>query len=305
MAFLNAFIKDIFHTNFGFKVCSLKSIADHDVWRKDIMPLISPFLVWTWCLYWKFKTNRYLHRICPLQKMTKIGKFRRNFTTFEKTMQFIHMYFFYVLVRGLSFALFQAFSFDPQTNFLLKNLSDYLYMDVYHGIFVPLIMEIPPTLRMNRRRNATDFFVRRPKFLEPRRPVQSEEGNSISRGSAALCWVEESLQTNKSRRSEKANHARFSSTDPDQERSSGGNQGLMRRKKSVGEMGSPTRNLTTRKLKNQNKKDVDGIRKRIAAKTKSQTIEVQVHGSMSQDCDEIENSHLMSIKSDPIVPIDI
>ena len=63
--------------------------------------------------------------------MSNIGRFRRNFTTFEKTTQFIRINFFDGLVhQGLLFSLFKAFSFKPQTNFLLANLSDYLYMDI-------------------------------------------------------------------------------------------------------------------------------------------------------------------------------
>ena len=272
------------------------------------MPLVSAFLVWTFSLYTKFKTIQYLRGICPQQKMSSIGKFRRNFTTFEQTMQFIHIYFFYGVVRGISLCLFQAFSFEPQTNFLLANILDYLYMDVYHGIFLPLIMKIPPTLSTNRQRHPTGFFVRRPTFLEPRRPVQSKEENS-TRGSAALCWAAESMQTNKGRRRRQKVSCARSSSREDLER-------LSRGKKSIGEMDSPTRNFT-RKLQNGSNKDVNKTRKGFSSSsssfssssspaiTRSRAIEVQVHGSMPQDCDHIENSYFRSTRSDSIVHIDI
>ena len=142
-------IRGTIHTYFDYKVCNFKSIADHDVLRKDIMPLMSPLLVWIYCIYWKFKTNRYLQGLCPQQNMSIFGKFRRNFTTFEQTTQFIQINFFYgILHQGVCFWLFQAFSLEPETNFLLANISDFLYMDIYHCIFLPMVMEIPPTLQL-------------------------------------------------------------------------------------------------------------------------------------------------------------
>ena len=195
MTFGVALIKDKFHTDFGFKVCTLRSISDHDVWRKNVMPLFSPFLVWTTCMYYKFKTNQYLRRICPQQKMFILGNFRRNFITFEQTTQFMHVYFFYGIVHyGIFFSLVQAFSLEPQTNFLLSIISDYLYMNIFLGIVLPMIIEIPPTLNTNRQGDAADFFVRKPQLLEPRRP---EEQNSTRR---AVCWAEEQTDKRTKRR---------------------------------------------------------------------------------------------------------
>ena len=301
------------------------------------MPLISPFLVWIFCIYWKFKTNRYLHRMCPQQKMSSIGKFRRNFTTFEQTTQFISINFFYGFVhQGLLFGLLQAFSFKPETNFLLANICDYLYMDIYHGIVLPMFMEIPPTVSQNKQRRAADFFVQKPQFLEPRRPLVQIEEQLTTRGSAL-----ESLQTNKRKKKRvKASRPRSSLTDlhGERERSSRCNnntspttniardqtklpaviqvlphsaaeeqgsksvEDLSRENESIGNgtTDSPKKNLF-RKMQNRSEKSAT----KIAPKMKSQTIKVHIHGSMSQSCDQIENSNFSSIMSDPIVPIDI
>lgn len=280
------------------------------------MPLFSPFLVWTTCMYFKFKTNRYLYRICPQQKMSIIGKFRRNFITFEQTTQFMHVYFFYGIIDyGIFFSLLKTFSFEPQTNFLLANMSDYLYMNIFLGVFLPMIMEIPPTLNMNRQRHATDFFVRKPQFLEPRRPVEREEQHN--RGEA-LCWAEESMRTNKLRREgEKVSPASALSTDLHRELERLNTNTTVIQilphttceeemsDVSTDEMDGPppaTRNLSG-KLENRSK---NFVTKNPAAKTKSKSIEVH---SMSQ----IESnsrfrstkSNFRSTKSNPIVPIDI
>ena len=175
MAPLVSILRGRFHVFFDYKVCLFKSIEDHDLWRKDIMPLFIPFLVWTWCQYLKLKTNRYLNKICPQQKMSSIGKFRRNFTTFEQTMQFIQVNFFCVIFyRGFLFSLFQTFSLRPETNCLITTQAEYLYIDIFHGTILPMVMEIP-SIKSMRRKKHPKFFVRRSKFLEPRRPVMSEE----------------------------------------------------------------------------------------------------------------------------------
>ena len=80
---------------------------------------------------------------------------------------------------------------------------------------------------------------------------------------------------------------------------------LSRGLKSIGELNSPSSRNLTRILQERSKKYVTQIRKGNAAEKKSQTIEVHVHGSMSQGCDQIENSNFSSIMSDIIVPIDI
>ena len=173
MAPILSMIKGSLYAHFDFKVCIFKSIADHDVLKTQIVPLMPASLMWIFCLYLKFKTNRFLHKICPQQKLSIIGKYRRNFATFDQTMQFTQNYFFYGMFhQGLCFWLFQAFAFEPKTNFLLANICDFLYLDLYHCIFLPMRMEIPPTLIHNKRTRATDFFVRKPQSLEPRRPLQ-------------------------------------------------------------------------------------------------------------------------------------
>ena len=77
---------------------------------------------------------------------------------------------------------------------------------------------------------------------------------------------------------------------------------LLKENESIGNgtTDSPKKNLA-RRMQNRSEKSAT----KIAPKMKSQTTKVQIHGSMSQGCDQIENSNFSSIMSDPIVPIDI
>ena len=211
-------------------------------------------------------------------------------------------------------------------------------MDIYHGIVLPMFMEIPPTVSQNKQRRAADFFVQKPQFLEPRRPLVQIEEQLTTRGSTL-----ESLQTNKRKKKRvKASRPRSSLTDlhgererisrcndnnntsptsniardqtkfpaviqilphsATEEQGSKSIEDLSRENESIGNgtTDSPKKNLFKRM---QNKSEEYATK--IAPKIKSQTIKVHIHGSMSQSCDQIENSNFSSIMSDPIVPIDI
>ena len=148
-----------------------------------------------------------------------------------------------------------------------------------------MVMEIPPPLTEKRGKRATDFFVRKPLSLEPRRPVQSSpeprlpvqiHEQTSRRGPVALCQADESMKTNKRKR-------QGDNVSLDREMKTGRRLDMI---ESAHPKASTSGNQT--------------IRKGIVAEAKNQTIEVHVHGSMSQG--RIENSHFRS--PGPIVPIE-
>ena len=170
---LKSINKGNFQDAFRSKLCLGRPVLNEnlngDIVRQNIVPMISQFLVSIFCWYWTLKTNQHLRGICPDRKMSSIGKYRRNFTTFEETTRYIKTNYYYLLFhQGLIFSLIQAvFTVTPETNFLLSNTCDFVYIGVYHGIFLPSKMTIPS--KKNRQRLYSDFFVRKPQFLEPRR----------------------------------------------------------------------------------------------------------------------------------------
>ena len=116
--------------------------------------------------------------MCPDGKMSSIGKYRRNLATFEDTAQYIQIFFFYFAIqRGLVLSLFQILSLKPETNLLISNVSDLLYINIYHGIVLPLIMKIPQSTSI--KNPSSDFIVNTPRVLEPRREQYSTARESI------------------------------------------------------------------------------------------------------------------------------
>ena len=116
--------------------------------------------------------------MCPDGKMSSIGKYRRNLATFEDTAQYIQIFFFYFAIqRGLVLSLFQILSLKPETNLLISNVSDLLYINIYHGILLPMIMKIPQAA--SSKKPSSDFFVHTPHILEPRREQYSTARESI------------------------------------------------------------------------------------------------------------------------------
>ena len=106
--------------------------------------------------------------MCPDGKMSSIGKYRRNLATFEDTAQYIQIFFFYFAIqRGLVLSLFQILSLKPETNLLISNVSDLLYINIYHGIVLPMKMKIPQST--SNKKPSSDFFPHTPRILEPRR----------------------------------------------------------------------------------------------------------------------------------------
>ena len=110
--------------------------------------------------------------MCPDGKMSSIGKYRRNLSTFEETAQYIQIFVFYFVIhKGLVLSIFQMLSLKPETNLLISNVSDLLFINIYHGIFLPIKMKVP--LSTSKKKASSDFFVYKPSILEPRRDQYS------------------------------------------------------------------------------------------------------------------------------------
>ena len=149
------------------------------------MPLfLIASLTWMIFIFLKAKTKQYLQGICPDGKMSSIGNFRRNFTTFDQTTKYIQItVYFFTFHRGIVFSLFQTFSSHPDANRMISNVIDFLYINIFHGILLPLKMEMPPSTGKRVKRT---FYVRRPQNLEPRREFCVNGRSSLPKKSDSL-----------------------------------------------------------------------------------------------------------------------
>ena len=149
------------------------------------MPLfLIASLTWMIFIFLKAKTKQYLQGICPDGKMSSIGNFRRNFTTYDQTTKYIQItVYFFTFHRGIVFSLFQTFSSHPDANRMISNVIDFLYINIFHGILLPLKMEMPPSTGKRVKRT---FYVRRPQNLEPRREFCVNGRSSLPKKSDSL-----------------------------------------------------------------------------------------------------------------------
>ena len=113
---------------------------------QNIVTLISQVLASIICAYWTFKINQFLRSLCPRKKMSCIGNFRRNFTTLNQTTGYIKFNSYYHLLhQGIVFSVSQvAFKVTPETNFMISMITDFLYINIFHGITFTSKIKIPP-----------------------------------------------------------------------------------------------------------------------------------------------------------------
>ena len=184
---LNSITKGTFPNAFRAKLCLTQPVLKENVIAQNIVTMTSQFLASIFCWYWTFKTNRHVDGICPDKKMSSIGNYRRNFTTFAQTNRYIKINYYYLLFhQGLIFSVIQAsFTVTPETNFLISNICDFFYINLYHGIFLPLKMRVPPK-RQKAKTHCSNFFVRKPQFLEARCAVHSEHYPERNLSNSAL-----------------------------------------------------------------------------------------------------------------------
>ena len=171
MAPLKSIIGGTFSLNFRAKICLLQSVSDiSPSWyvKGNIIPLIWPVIAIAFCRYWKFKSKQYFKGICPNNKMSSVGNYRRNFVNFDQTLKWIEVHFFYLLFQQvILFSILLTFNLRPQTKAFITHISYVLYWSLYHGMYLPAKMKIP---EFPKRRHVSSFFVRAPQFLEPRSP---------------------------------------------------------------------------------------------------------------------------------------
>ena len=171
MSPLKSIIGGTFSVNFRSKICLLRSVSDFSprvFVTQNISPLIWPVIAIAFCRYWKFKSKQYFKGMCPNNNMSSVGKYRRNFASFDQTLKWIQVHFFYLLLQQvILFGVLLTFNLRPETKASIAHISYVLYWSLYHGIFLPTKMKIPEFLK---RRLVSSFFVRPPQFLEPRSP---------------------------------------------------------------------------------------------------------------------------------------
>ena len=171
--------KGVFERTQVFKMCIKQPtsynehiLKDH---RKGIMglmglmgmTLISPFLQVLYCKLSDLKIQALIRGICPSNRMACLGPYRRNLITMKQTSGYISNCFIWYTVHVLVTTYFsqQMEIYSTSDVFLIRNLSMFVFIVIYHGIIIPMQMRIPFKNTPLRR---TQFYVQRSLKLSPR-----------------------------------------------------------------------------------------------------------------------------------------
>ena len=174
MAPLASIISGGFTQVFVAKICILSPNFDEDpksIVTQSIVPLIIPLLNLIYCQYLNHKVRQ---KFRPNQKMYSFGNYKRNFITFEENMNYIKINFWYSLLTNLVLNILflngERFSLTPEKMSWVQNLWNFLYFNIFHGLFLPTKMTIHRNC--NWQRNATKTFWQQKRTPEPRRGEQ-------------------------------------------------------------------------------------------------------------------------------------
>ena len=85
--------------------------------------------------------------------------------TLDQNIRFLDYWTLYTLIR----VLFLVPRLSPSTRFWLQNLLYFGFIDIFHGLVVPLTMSLPHEDKLQ---EELPYFYVRPPNMEPRRPVR-------------------------------------------------------------------------------------------------------------------------------------
>ena len=100
--------------------------------------------------------------------------------TLEQNIRFLNYWTMFTVVVGV---LYLVPPLSPSNLFLLRNLLYFVFIDIFHGLVVPLTMELPQEDKL---KEGLPYFYVRPPSMEPRRekfilsPVQQVIKTTLS-----------------------------------------------------------------------------------------------------------------------------
>lgn len=151
------------------------SASGHEGNKLRMINLIFPVVLGLSAVFLVWKVKRFLSGHWPRNRMSSIGVYRRNAITYRQTLLWLFGWCSSGItdVIMLAFIIQQRKDLSPKTAFWMWNIKG-TFTDVVNLIVPSLILEITDQ-EPDRPDTVTDFYVRKPTVLEPRRPSQQEK----------------------------------------------------------------------------------------------------------------------------------
>ena len=138
-----------------------------------IKSLVYPILAEVCNQYLSWRCRVYIDGVCPNKQMSCIGKYRRNLTSFAETSFYVSCWAGYsILVEGFVIVIAMIVSKPGLTStvvFWIHNFLAFAFVDIFHGLYIPLSMTLPSTSPRGMRSKSHKSEESAPIALEPRR----------------------------------------------------------------------------------------------------------------------------------------
>ena len=163
------------------RICMLRPIetvdySDNSSAPSYLIPVFPAAIAAVYSQYFHYKVSKFIFGICPNGRMAAIGKYRRNLIDFSGNSSYISLWAAYTCVAMvLGTPLPRTFpQLSPTTLFWIHNGNTLLFIWFFHGLVLPLTMELPWLFK--RQVKDSSFYVRKPHFLfvhsnSPRTPL--------------------------------------------------------------------------------------------------------------------------------------
>ena len=111
---------------------------------------------------------------CPLGKMSCIGRFRRNVLTLKQTVVLLLVFCLSDIADVFLQTLFSWYQeqWSRETLFWIWNTRGFVTIEGLN-ILIPFALSVPSE-GDSQNSSSTDFYVRKPALLEPRRPMEHQ-----------------------------------------------------------------------------------------------------------------------------------
>ena len=128
--------------------------------------------------YLSRKVRNYLGGNFPLKRRACLQPYRRNLIFFEQTSKHLTSYVIFALAQSAVMVTHASIAqIPPAVVFWLENAVNFGFVEISHGIILPLGMTVPPVSKS--KQAIGQFYVHKPQLLEPRRYVKKGIKSSL------------------------------------------------------------------------------------------------------------------------------
>ena len=143
------------------------SVGGQDEKKKVMIRCTGHFIFAVYARIISCRVDTFISGICPNGRRGSIGKYRRNLIDFKTNAKLLYLWFIFVSLIMVARIMSKTFpTISPTTNFWIYNGGNLVFIWFFHGILLPLSMDIP--WKSQRQKKGSSFYVRELDFPQTR-----------------------------------------------------------------------------------------------------------------------------------------